>query len=133
LDEEKTAVARRCLDGAEANTMTFPEIVALLGQTGFESYAVDFRRNTATYYLPEGDSVELATHESGGTVAAALDQPALQAAIREAQTSAPGYTYKSFCTKAKQAGCAGYMVSFSGRRAVYFGRTGDIHVEPFPQ
>ncbi|WP_293780352.1 hypothetical protein [Sphingosinicella sp.] len=30
------------------------------------------------------------------------------------------------------AGCAGYIVSFSGRRALYIGRTAEIHVEPFP-
>jgi hypothetical protein len=31
------------------------------------------------------------------------------------------------------AGCAGYIVSFTGRRAVYFGRNAEIHVECFPQ
>ena len=49
-----------------------------------------------------------------------------------AQTLAPGYTYKGFCAKARAAGCAGYIVSFTGRRAVYFGRTAEIHVEHFP-
>ncbi len=45
----------------------------------------------------------------------------------------PGYTYRGFCEKAAAAGCAGYLVSFSGRRALYFGRDGATHVEPFPQ
>jgi len=31
------------------------------------------------------------------------------------------------------AGCTGYLVSFPGQRAVYFGRTGETHVEHFPQ
>ncbi len=31
------------------------------------------------------------------------------------------------------AGCAGYFVSLIGRRAVYFGRTAETHVEPFPR
>ena len=35
--------------------------------------------------------------------------------------------------RAKRAGCAGYLVSFPGRRAVYFGRTGETHVELFPR
>ncbi|MEQ8934722.1 MAG: hypothetical protein RIE56_02890, partial [Amphiplicatus sp.] len=56
----------------------------------------------------------------------------MQAAIREAQQQAPGYTYKGFCKKAADAGCAGYVVSFSGRRALYFGRTAETHVEHFP-
>ena len=54
------------------------------------------------------------------------------AAIREAQQLIPGYTYKGFCSKVAAAGCAGYIVSFSGRRALYLGRTGETHVEYFP-
>ena len=45
----------------------------------------------------------------------------------------PGYTDAGFCAKVMAAGCAGYIVSFSGRRAVYFGRTAETHVEYFPQ
>jgi uncharacterized protein YbcV (DUF1398 family) len=122
-----------CLEGAENNTMTFPQIVATLMQGGFESYGVDYRQASATYYLPEGDSVVLLAHRCNATVAANLDTAALQAAIREAQQLVPGYTYAGFCVKAMKAGCAGYVVSFSGRRAVYFGRTAETHAEHFPK
>jgi uncharacterized protein YbcV (DUF1398 family) len=54
-------------------------------------------------------------------------------AIREAQALVPAYTYKGFCDKIKRAGCAGYLVSFLGRRVLYFGRTAETHVEHFPQ
>ena len=30
------------------------------------------------------------------------------------------------------AGCAGYLVSFPGRRVLYWGRTAHTHVEMFP-
>lgn len=30
------------------------------------------------------------------------------------------------------AGCAGYLVSLPGRRVVYYGRTGETHVELIP-
>jgi uncharacterized protein YbcV (DUF1398 family) len=53
--------------------------------------------------------------------------------VREAQDNAPGYTYAGFCAKVEAAGCAGYMVSFLGKRVVYFGRTAQTHVEHFPQ
>jgi hypothetical protein len=49
MDASLTAIAQRCLSGAEDNTMTFPEIVGALREAGFESYAVDFRRATAVY------------------------------------------------------------------------------------
>jgi uncharacterized protein YbcV (DUF1398 family) len=113
--------------------MTFPQVVGLLMQEGFEGYAVDYRRATATYYRPDGDSVELATHKLDTPVAGTFDKDAIRSAIREAQQLAPGYTYVGFCRKVMNAGCAGYMVSFSGRRALYFGRAAETHVEEFPQ
>ena len=34
--------------------------------------------------------------------------------------------------RAAEAGCVGYMAFMAGRRVVYYGRTGDSHVEWFP-
>lgn len=132
MDPRKQAVAAACLKGAEENTQSFPEIVGTLMAEGFESYTVDFRRARATYFLTDGDSVELPTHGVEVPVAAAFDAGALQAAIREAQQNVAGYSYKGFCAKAAAAGCAFYVVSFPGRRALYVGRTAETHVEPFP-
>ena len=133
MNNHLTDVARTCLEGAESGRMTFPEIVATLMREGFESYAVDFRRSSATYYLPDGDSVALETHRHAAPIASRLDTDAIRAAIRDAQQLVEGYTYSGFCNKVMTAGCAGYMVSFSGRRALYFGRTTETYVEPFPQ
>lgn len=132
MDDHKKSVAKTCLEAAEGNTMTFPQIVGTLMQEGFESYMIDFRREAATFYMPDGDSVELPTHRIGVPVAPAFDAALIQAAIKEAQQLVPGYTYKGFCRKAASAGCAGYIVSFSGRRVLYFGRTAETHVEHFP-
>ncbi len=125
-------VAKECLDASEANSLAFPQIVAKLAASGFESYLIDFRRATATYYLPDGESVVHALHAATAPVAAVFDTAGLVSAIREAQTLAPSYTYRGFCAKAQAAGCAGYMVSFLGKRAVYFARNGETHVENFP-
>jgi uncharacterized protein YbcV (DUF1398 family) len=133
MDTRLTKAAQTCLEGAETNTMTFPEIVGTLMEEGFESYAIDFRRASATYYLPDGDSVVLSTHRGEVPIAGALDIAAVQAAIREAQQLVPGYTYAGFCAKVMAGGCAGYIVSLIGRRVVYFGRTAEIHVEHFPR
>jgi uncharacterized protein YbcV (DUF1398 family) len=120
------------MEGAESNTMSFPEIVGTLMQEGFESYAVDFRRAIATYYLSDGDSVALSMHKLDGRVPPTFDPLSIQAAITEAQQLVPGYSYKVFCEKIAAAGCAGYLVSFTGRRVLYFGRTAESHVEHFP-
>jgi uncharacterized protein YbcV (DUF1398 family) len=132
MDEHKKSVARICLEGAEGNTMTFPQVVGTLMREGFEGYAIDFRRALATYYLPDGDSVELPAHKLDVPIAPTFDAMPIQAAIKEAQQLVPGYTYRSFCNKVVSAGCAGYIVSFSGRRALYIGRTAETHVEHFP-
>lgn len=132
MNTDQKICAQQCLEAAENDAMTFPEIVGKLIAAGFESYAIDLRRSLATFYLSSGESIELQTHNDDLAIAASFDLAALQAAIREAQTLAPGYSYKGFCRKAKAAGCAGYLVSFLGRRAVYFGRTGETHVELFP-
>ncbi|TPW28722.1 DUF1398 domain-containing protein [Pararhizobium mangrovi] len=133
MDQSQKDAAEKCLRGAEDNSMTFPEIVGTLMQEGFESYAIDFRRASAVYYRPDGDSVAVSTHRPAVSVAANFDTTIIQGAIREAQQLVPGYSYAGFCKTIMEAGCAGYIVSFSGRRAVYFGRSAETHVEHLPQ
>lgn len=132
MDARHRALAQDCLAAAESGAMTFPQIVGALMEGGFEGYAVDLRRAVAVYYRPNGESVELAAHTPHRAVAPAFDADTVRAAIHEAQTLAPGYTYQGFCAKVMAAGCAGYLVSFPGRRVVYFGRTGEVHTEHFP-
>jgi uncharacterized protein YbcV (DUF1398 family) len=132
MDDSKISIAKACIEGAEGGAMTFPQIVGALTQAGFESYAIDFRRAIATYYTPDGDSIEFPTHKIDVPIAPSFEAAHIQAAIKEAQQPAPGYTYKKFCEKVASAGCTGYVVSFSGRRALYLGRTAETHVEPFP-
>jgi hypothetical protein len=132
MDEIRMAAAKACLDGAYAATMDFPTIVGTLIGVGFEGYTVDYRRGLAIYYANDGGSTELPIPPDDASVAPEFSADAIQAAIREAQSGAADYTYKGFCRKVKEAGCAGYIVSFAGRRVLYFGRTAELHVEHFP-
>jgi uncharacterized protein YbcV (DUF1398 family) len=125
-------IARNCLEGAESGSMTFPQIVGMLINAGFDGYAVDLRSATATYYLKTGEAVTLDAVKPSAPVAERFDAEAVRAAIREAQALVPGYTYEGFCAKVAAAGCAGYLVSFPGKRVLYFGRTGETHTECFP-
>jgi uncharacterized protein YbcV (DUF1398 family) len=99
---------------------------------GFDGYAVDFRAGTATYYLADGAGAPVAFPVPTHRIASQFQADLVQAAIREAQQMIQGYSYKSFCRKVAEAGCAGYFVSFPGRRVLYFGRTAQTHVEMFP-
>ena len=69
---------------------------------------------------------------SAGSVASAFNVAEIERLVRWAQASSPDYSYVTFSEKVKAAGCAGYLVSFLGRRVVYFGRTAETHVEHFP-
>jgi uncharacterized protein YbcV (DUF1398 family) len=133
MNQNREKIARTCMQASYSGEMSFPEIVGTLEKAGFESYAVDFRRATAVYYCPDGDAVALATEAHDIAISSTFDIASVHAAIREAQQSAPGYTYRGFCEKVMRAGCVGYVVSFPGRRAVYSGRTAEMHVEHFPQ
>lgn len=132
MNAHQQELARVTLEGAESGAVTFPQGVQMLMEAGFDSYAVDFRRSTRIYYLASGDALELETPPATVPVAQRFDAAALRAAIREAQALVPGYNYRSFCAKAAAAGCAGYLVSCLGQRVVYYGRTGETHVEHFP-
>lgn len=124
-------VARATLAGSESGEMTFSESVQILAEAGFDSYAVDFRRSTRAYYMPDGAAIELET-ERTEPVAERFDAAVIKEAIGEAQALAPGYTYEGFCAKVTRAGCAGYLVSLVGKRVLYYGRTGETHTEYFP-
>lgn len=126
-------IARFCLEGAESGAMTFPQIVGTLIEAGFDGYAVDLRRATATYYFPDGETVELEAARATTPVAERFDASTIKEAIGEAQALVPGYTYKGFCAKVAGAGCAGYLVSLVGKRVLYYGRTGETYTEMFPR
>jgi len=125
-------LARAALEGSESGAMTFPQSLRLLMEAGFDGYAVDFRRSTRSYYMPNGATIELQTAPTPTPVAESFDASVVRDAIREAQELVPGYSYKGFCAKVAKAGCAGYVVSLLGRRVLYYGRTCETHTEYFP-
>lgn len=132
MDAQQKAIADECIEANYANTMSFPESVRMLMRAGFEGYAVDYRRGTRTHYLPNGESLVLDNPQGNHEVAAAFAADAIVAAIRWAQANSPDYSYAAFNERVAANGCAGYIVSFLGRRVLYFGRTAEIHVEHFP-
>lgn len=131
MDAQRKAIAQTCLNASYEATMEFPMVIRTLMEAGFEGYLVDYRKGVTTYYLPDGDSVDLANRDTEGSVAAVFKADIVEANVRKSQAGA--HTYRDFCANVKAAGCAGYVVSFLGRRVMYFGRTAETHVELFPQ
>jgi uncharacterized protein YbcV (DUF1398 family) len=123
-------VAQTCTRGSDEGSLTFPQVLGKLREAGVERYLADLVRGNKTYYSPDGRSCVVSGKPVGQTPAVAFDAAGIEAAIRASQACAIGYG--EFCRRVVDAGCVGYVVSLAGRRAVYFGRTGETYVEPFP-
>lgn len=130
MDAGAVAVAEACTAGSDGEAMSFPEVVGALMAAGFERYHADLVRAEKAYYRPDGTShLTPATPVDGG-FGTAFDPAGVEAAVRAIQAKRIGY--RRFCEDIATAGCVGYHVSLAGRRAVYYGRSGESSVEPFP-
>jgi uncharacterized protein YbcV (DUF1398 family) len=123
-------VVQECTDGSDRERVTFPEVVAKLAGAGVERYHADLLRAEKIYYLPSGESQRVQAAPIAAVPPAAFTADGVAAAVRAIQRQQ--IKYREFCERIAEAGCVGYFVSLAGRRAVYYGRTGDSYVEPFP-
>ncbi|WP_437227626.1 DUF1398 domain-containing protein [Planctomicrobium sp. SH661] len=130
MNADKQQVLEKCAAGALKGELTFPEIIGLLAEIGVERYHADYTRQEITYYLTDGDSLVVASPHPDYETAEEFSAAAVEAAVRQSQRNE--HTYLDFIQKTMSAGCVGYFVQITGRRVIYFGRTGDCHVEHFP-
>ena len=121
---------QECTDASDQDRTSFPEVIMKLMQAGVERYHADLLRAEKIYYLSSGESHRLSAARVKATPAPAFAGDDVAAAVRAIQNNK--IQYREFCERIAQAGCVGYMVSLAGCRAVYYGRTGDSYVEPFP-
>jgi uncharacterized protein YbcV (DUF1398 family) len=121
---------QECTDASDQERISFGEVVMKLMRAGVERYHADLLRAEKIYYLPSGESLRIQAASVEATPPTAFTADGVAAAVRAIQQKQ--IQYREFCERIAQAGCVGYMVSLAGRRAVYYGRTGDSHVEPFP-
>lgn len=130
MDADVIEVMQECTDASDQERVTFPEVVRKLAQAGVERYHADLLRAEKIYYLPSGESHRVQALDVQTNPATAFTASGVEAAIRAIQLQT--IQYREFCNRIARAGCVGYMVSLAGRRAVYYGRTGESHVELFP-
>lgn len=131
MDAHVQRVMEDSTAASDEGRIAFGEVVRNLAAIGVERYHADLLRHEKTYYLPNGESHCVPSATGQAETAIAFSAAGVEAAIRDSQ--AGRIRYRSFCERIAEAGCVGYIVSLAGQRAVYFGRTGECHVEPFPQ
>lgn len=125
------SVMKRTTAESLAGTMTFPEVVGLLLAEGVESYHADLVKLEKTFYMPDGETfVEELKYEPpmiGKDFSADSVIVAIQAIQRKE------INYKEFLRQIMEAGTTAYFVFLNGKKAIYYGRKGDLHIEHFPQ
>jgi len=130
ISQDRIAVMKECKELSLAGKIPFPEVVRRLHEVGVERYHVDLTRDETTYYLPCGESHVFATGASRDPIAEPFDGAAVEGAVRAIQRGE--IIFPEFLRQIMTAGCVGYFTQIAGRRVQYVGRTGDMHVEPFP-
>lgn len=108
----------------------FGQVVSRLLQLGVESYAVDYRANRTTYYMPDSDTLTLELSRPEVEISVQFSGDAIKAAILAAQRGE--VMYPEFKKLSQKGGCVGYTVWLTGRHVTYFGRNGEMHIEKFP-
>ncbi len=130
MDVETKNLVAECSLASDEERILFPEIVRRLAAAGVERYHSDLVRAERTYYMPDGSMAVTPTQSHADAAAAEFSATQVEAAVRAIQRQE--IQYLEFCRRIIAAGCVGYFVSIAGRRAVYYGRTLDSYVEPFP-
>jgi len=130
MDSRIKEVVVEATRASDEERATFGEVVKNLARAGIERYHTDLLRGEKSYYLPDGESEVVKGNAVAATPARNFSATGVDAAVRAIQ--AGKIQYGTFCEQISEAGCVGYMVSLAGQRAVYYGRTGDSHVEWFP-
>jgi uncharacterized protein YbcV (DUF1398 family) len=129
MDAHVKELIRETSKASDEERIAFPAVVKALMEAGIERYHADLVAGRRTYYLPDGDFEAVEAHKVGGGTRE-FSPEGVEKAVRASQRQEIGYS--EFCRRIAAAGCVGYFVSLAGRRALYYGRTADTHVEWFP-
>jgi uncharacterized protein YbcV (DUF1398 family) len=115
----------------QAGQLIFPEVVRRLLEVGVESYFCDAATMQETLYLRDGQ-----THTAKMTlphlpIAQEFSTEGIVAAIRGAQSDT--IRYPEFMKQSAAAGVIAYWAFLTGKKVIYFGRQGEMHIEEFPR
>lgn len=120
-----------CMVQSLAGKMSFPEVVKNIAEAGAERYIVDLISfNKITYGLSNEYHDSKFKLADGPEVPEAFDAEQVRTAIHNIQLQK--IDYQTFLARIMKAGCCHYEVYIRGRKAIYFGRDGNFHIENFP-
>jgi uncharacterized protein YbcV (DUF1398 family) len=124
------SIIHEVLAESQAGKLIFPEVVRKLLEAGVESYFCDLAAGKEIFYMSDGKTHEEAMTLARGAIGEEFSSSGIIAAIRGAQTDT--VRYPEFVRQATEAGVIGYWAFLTGKKVIYFGRKGELHVEEFP-
>jgi len=131
IDILKTNVMHNVTTETQAGNLVFPEVVRRLIEVGVESYFVDLAARHETFYMADAQTHSEPLTLPLDSVAEEFSSYDIVAAIRGAQ--ADTIRYPEFMKRATAAGVVAYWAFLTGKKVVYFGRRGEMHIEEFPR
>jgi uncharacterized protein YbcV (DUF1398 family) len=126
-----TTVIHETLAKSQAGELIFPEVVRRLLEVGVESYFCDLANGAEVFYMTDGKTHSEKMVLPLMPIAEEFSSSELIAAIRGAQTDT--IRYPEFMKRSAAAGVVAYWAFLTGRKVIYFGRKGEIHIEEFPK
>lgn len=121
---------KACAQLSEQEKIAFPEVVRLLNEAGIDLYYADLLVPSNTFYSHDEAYVVPCSISSKKELGLKFNAENVEKAIRLAQFGQ--IKYQEFLRLIMSAGVIAYYVFIKGRKAVYFGRLGEQHIEPFP-
>jgi uncharacterized protein YbcV (DUF1398 family) len=122
-----------------STNLSFPAVVSALLALGVFRYHVDYVASTATAYVSNAhtgtvdfDVAPIPSAAKLPRAGASWSKKDLVETIRWAQSGAEDYEYAKFARRAVEAGVTDYVAYLEGKRVIYLGGNGDMHVEWFP-
>ncbi len=130
MDNTIQEIILETLHASDEGRIHFGQVISQLMEVHVESYSIDYRNRRASYVLNNDETLTLEIKPDDVVVSQAFDVGAIRAAILSAQQGV--VMYPEFKQLSKAAGCIGYTVWIAGRHVAYYGRRGEMHIEPFP-
>jgi uncharacterized protein YbcV (DUF1398 family) len=125
-----TTVIHDTLAKSQAGELIFPEVVRRLLEVGVESYFCDLANGAEVFYMTDGKTHSEKMVLPLMPIVEEFSSSGLIAAIRGAQ--ADTIRYPEFMKRSAAAGVIAYWAFLTGKKVIYFGRKGEIHIEEFP-
>lgn len=123
-------ILNQTLELSLAGKITFPQVVGELIKNNVERYIADLVGLKITYFSTNGELHELSLKFHAYPIAQEFNAVEVQNSIKDAQQAK--IDYQAFLKRVMLAGCTHYEVFITGKKVIYFGRSGDHHIEHFP-